>query len=858
MPEYLAPGVYVEEVSFRSKSIEGVSTTTTGFVGPTRYGPVVGDLDVVTSLPDFERIYGDRQKLAFTADGADLAEPCHNYLWHGVRAFFENGGRRLYVKRIFRARTDADDGRASTVIPAQVQLKDGGAAPRSFSISPQPTDDPRALTVTLAPQAGDSALRKEDETVTVTGLAARDVIAVSWPEDQRPDVLPPDHEPARPPTPDGDKRQAAYYLVDAGEDGTLTFHRTLTQQAGTPQEKRIEEKVDPAALDPGDPKHEVRKITLDVRVTETAGGAQVASHDDLALDPQHGDDSLFATLSPNDAGGPPVVVRNVRGITDGLDVLDVLAATRPGIAGTLGAGDGSDVPTVAADLPGRLLRVAARFPGVAGSRRVRFTLRRGQNVLAGTEDVRVAGLLDFDVVEVTHGESATVDHRLAQRTVDVAGLPTWEFADSTGKVVRLADLQGGRDAVRLVTVTVTDLPDDRDSLPVVWSDLPLDHRHERAGTPDSLMARFAQNPANRADAVQIPLVIDRADAVGIRNGIDVLETLLALKAGFAEALGDDDTTDDDRSAEVRLDGGNDGQRPTAGEYENGGSYVGDDDKGGLRALADIEDISIVAAPGSTFGYRTAAVQANTIIQSLVAHCSAMRYRIAVLDSGDNQSLPEVRAMRAGIDTTYAAFYYPWVTVLDPVTQREIQLPPSGFVAGIYARNDIQRAVYKAPANEVVTLALRFEKLLNKAQQDVLNPEGINCFRYFPGRGYRLWGARTATSDPEWKYVNLRRYFAYLEHSIDRGTQWAVFEPNGDRLWANVRRTVEDFLFTEWQNGALLGEKPEKAFFVRCDRTTMTQNDLDNGRLVCQVGVAPLRPAEFVIFRVGQWTADRRG
>ncbi len=170
---------------------------------------------------------------------------------------------------------------------------------------------------------------------------------------------------------------------------------------------------------------------------------------------------------------------------------------------------------------------------------------------------------------------------------------------------------------------------------------------------------------------------------------------------------------------------------------------------------------------------------------------------------------------------------------------------------------MQRAVYKAPANEVVTLALGFETLLNKAQQEVLNPEGINCFRFFEGRGMRLWGARLISSDPEWKYVNLRRYFAYLEHSIDKSTQWAVFEPNGERLWANLRRTVADFLLNEWQNGALLGDKPEKAFFVRCDRSTMTQNDLDNGRLVCLIGVAPLYPAEFVIFRIGQWTADAK-
>ena len=155
------------------------------------------------------------------------------------------------------------------------------------------------------------------------------------------------------------------------------------------------------------------------------------------------------------------------------------------------------------------------------------------------------------------------------------------------------------------------------------------------------------------------------------------------------------------------------------------------------------------------------------------------------------------------------------------------------------------------------LALGFETLLNKGQQEVLNPEGINCFRFFEGRGNRLWGARTASSDPEWKYVNLRRYFAYLERSIERGTQWVVFENNSEPLWANVRRTVEDFLYNEWRNGALLGTTQEEAYFVRCDRSTMTQNDLDNGRLICLIGVAIVKPAEFVIFRIGQKTADQR-
>jgi phage tail sheath protein FI len=317
-------------------------------------------------------------------------------------------------------------------------------------------------------------------------------------------------------------------------------------------------------------------------------------------------------------------------------------------------------------------------------------------------------------------------------------------------------------------------------------------------------------------------------------------------------------TDADITVDCLLEKGNDGARPEADDYRGA-----EDDKTkrktGLVAFEDIEDISIVAAPGSTYKLADPSWQSegSAAVNYLISHAQRMRYRIAVVDSGDAMAISEVRAMRGKIDSSYAALYYPWVRVMDPVTGTERNMPPSGFVAGIYARNDINRAVYKAPANEVVISAIGFETLLNKSQQDVLNPEGINCFRFFEGRGFRLWGARTVSSDPEWKYVNLRRYFAYLERSIDRGTQWAVFEPNGESLWANVRRTVEDFLLNEWQMGALLGDKPEKAFFVKCDRSTMSQNDLDNGRMVCLIGVVPLRPAEYVIFRIGQWTADRK-
>ncbi|QEU96642.1 phage tail sheath family protein [Streptomyces kanamyceticus] len=283
---------------------------------------------------------------------------------------------------------------------------------------------------------------------------------------------------------------------------------------------------------------------------------------------------------------------------------------------------------------------------------------------------------------------------------------------------------------------------------------------------------------------------------------------------------------------------------------------------GLNALAELDDIALVATPDVVRMTDVASVKTAT--DNLIGHCERLRYRMAVVDPPAESSLSQVRAFRAAFDTSYAALYYPWMQIIDP-TQRPdpgsapatLMLPPSGFVAGVYARSDGNRGVHKAPANEVVLGLTKFETAVNSGRQAVLNPEGINALRFFPGRSNRVWGARTMSSDPEWRYVNVRRLFIYLEHSIDHSTQWAVFEPNNERLWRDLRQTIEDFLLVVWRTGALMGGKPEEAFFVRCDRSTMSQNDLDNGRLICEIGVAPTYPAEFVIFRIGQWTADAR-
>jgi hypothetical protein len=584
MPEYLAPGVYVEETSFRAKSVEGVGTSTTAFVGPARRGPVGVASEVLTSLTDFERVYGGFENLALS----DVTDARHrlNFLAHAVRAYFDNGGARLYVVRV-------NNGGANASAP-----------------------------------------------------------------------------------------------VGAGVDAEAISVRART--AGV-------------------------------------------------------------------AGNGRFVVRET---------------TRPATARTL--------------------------------------------------DTAPAG----SMVRVTTGTEAAPVHTLYLKGTN----GTW--ADSAAAALVIAD------GIRAQLVTLAVEFTDAGGYSQTFDELGFGSDHPRyAGTV------LAATPANRADDQQNLISLQ------IGSGVSAFELQVAL-AGLTAVPGD---ADGRRFA--NLAGGTDGAAPAIGTETTAGSYAL-----ALAQLVGLEDVSIVAAPGSS-----AYADAQSVQNALITHADRRRaYRIAVLDTPRAQTPQQVREQRGRIDSTRAALYYPWVIAANPLARpgrddipREIALPPSGFVCGIYARNDIERGVHKAPANEVVRGALRFETDINFGQQEVLNPLGINCLRSLPNRGHRVWGARLISSDPEKKYVSDCRYLNYLEASIDRGTQWAVFEPNGERLWANIRQTVSDFLYSEWRGGALLGATFEEAAFVRCDRGTMTQNDLDNGRLVCLIGVALIKPAEFVIFRIGQWTADAR-
>jgi uncharacterized protein len=248
-----------------------------------------------------------------------------------------------------------------------------------------------------------------------------------------------------------------------------------------------------------------------------------------------------------------------------------------------------------------------------------------------------------------------------------------------------------------------------------------------------------------------------------------------------------------------------------------------------------------------------AVQAVQL--AMIAHCELMGDRVAILDAPPSlnaQQVKEWRVDKAGYDSKYASLYWPWIKVFDPLQGQGMLVPPSGHMAGIWARNDDTRGVHKAPANEVVRGAISLELQITKGEHDQLNPNGVNCIRAFPGRGIRVWGARTISSDPEWRYLNVRRLFNYVEESILEGTQWVVFEPNDSRLWDAVKRNITAFLRRTWREGALFGTTSAEAYFVKVDAENNTQDTIDIGQLIIDIGIAPVKPAEFVVFRISQF------
>ncbi len=513
-----------------------------------------------------------------------------------------------------------------------------------------------------------------------------------------------------------------------------------------------------------------------------------------------------------------------------------------------------------ATLPGGDVVVRARFPGAAGNMRVTFTLKVAANALVTVGGAKtLSRVREYDAVwAVGTGQTGgvyVVRRDPATRAWTLAGheiaLPV-SAAEAVHPLTAVV-------AVQRPTVTQQGLPGFGPE--EVVGEFGFDPRVTGTGIDTVLTA----NPPTRAQALTVPVALEDLPAPATADDVPRTVAEAIFGATILATAPTPTTPASARRVSVQLGEGTDGKAPDVTEYTGDPLTFVDYQNNalalpynGLAALEPLEEVAILAAPGASTGWNpdpaTGAPIGQAIAASLVTHCETMRYRVAALD-GPHGMLPgDILDYRNLRSSTHAALYYPWVTVAHPVDGHRIDVPPGALMAGVWARTDATRGVIKAPANEPVRSALGLETTLTKAQQGLLNPQGVNCLRYFPGSGFLVWGARTISDDPEWKYLNVRRYFNYLERSVDEGTRWVVFEPNGPALWDAVRRTVEGFLLTEWKGGSLAGRKPEEGFFVRCDESTMTFDDLDQGRLICLVGVAALRPAEFVIFRFSQWTA----
>ncbi len=819
MPEYLAPAVYVEETSFRAKSIEGVSTSTTGFAGLCLTGPSSGTPSLVTSFAEFQRMYGGIDNLVLSGVSDETKKL--NYLAHAVRAYFDEGGSRLYVARV----VPSGAGTSTLTIGgvAKFDARFAGSAGNG-TVSLKVSYKGAPVSAAYRAPVG-SMMRVMQAAVSATSATLTGTVA----------------------GPAFELRAGATLVVSLQMAGAAAVQQTLTFQAKKAELFGSSALADVVVDDTNDTLRVdvdgvVQSITLEHSAGDPAVARTVAS---LVTELNRKLRGGYARLSEAADGGTEgrlVLGGDCAGTDGSVEVIASSSAlTALGLAagkvvsardavsnnvGNLAAVDVNDLNDIFDDLG---LDVTASL----NADRVEFSAPAGVNVLMVRNSGTANAVFGFPVSPAADASSTGVETSASQYFYYVkASDGTWTQEAATTPIdinatitTKMANESTRGDAIgegaQLLEFSVGFAGSDGRGMG--WEGLGLSSDHPR------YMGNVLKAvPSTQGEQLTNPI---QFSVVGSPTVFTLLSALLGGK--------------DEQSH--TLSGGTDGGEPSGAEY-----------KSALDRLIAVEDISIVATPGSS-----AYSSARETVRELIKHVETRRsYRIAVVDSLMNEGDDGVKKFRSEMDSKYAGLYYPWVVVANPLAKmgddsipREIKLPPSGFVCGIYARNDIERGVIKAPANEVVRSALRFSEDVNFARQEVLNPLGINCLRFFPGRGYRVWGARTVSSDPEWKYVNIRRYFNYLERSIDMGTQWAVFEPNGERLWANIRETIDSFLYNEWKSGALLGTDPKQAYFVRCDRSTMTQNDLDNGRLICLIGVAAIKPAEFVIFRIGQKTAD---
>jgi len=740
MPEYLSPGVYVEEIDAGPKPIAPVATSTAGAVGVTQRGPTTPTL--VTNYGDFVRQFGGPLPIADAAAQAKWANWGHYWqAAESIKAFFDEGGARVYFQRVVPSvalaskadfngglyaglRQDVEPAHAEIQLTHVTGISAGtslafvseagspiGAAATAASV------DYEERTVTFAAPLGISARRGLD-LVTIMAVDNAAVLTATasskgeWGDDISVQIMP-----------------------------TIGARKTLGATPTSGGRVTTQTTAAAAAAD------------TDITVTEVPGSLDAASP--------------ATPFSIKVNGGAPIVVS---------------AVAVAGGEATL------TVPPLDAALPQNSAVIVLRPANVNDVITV-----VGADRLYPDAIVQLEGAAGAEVLTVLSvaGSQVTLSAAPANAYLEDESVSLVEAEVK----VRYRPAAGNEETESFAGLRLTNTPD-----------------------PASLIA-----------GVNLQSQLIRLTAGADYDGLD-LQAFPAVKTGGGAPL-DDGADALDSLAPADFIGVN----------------LGPGQRTGIQALEEIDQVAICIVPG---------MWDVDIRSELIVHCETLAERFAILDPPPNLSVQAIEAFRSPIDTKYAALYYPWVENRDPRPGGTVQqAPPSGFMAGIYARTDVARGVHKAPANEVIRSIRGFAQTITKREQDILNPQNINVLRAFPGRGNRVWGARVLTSDAAWKYVPVRRLFLMIEESIDEGTQWVVFEPNDEPLWARVRQSVTRFLITQWRLGALQGVTAGEAFFVACDRSTMTQDDIDNGLLICEVGIAPVKPAEFVIFRIQQKTLE---
>lgn len=812
MSEYLAPGVYIEEIPSGNKPIEAAGTSTAGMIGMTARGPV-NQPTLVTSQGGFSRVFGGLLNPLLFTGGRDA-------LPYAAEGFFTNGGARLYVVRVV-----GEDAVESTL---GLEAHDTSVDAALVLAGAVVTGDEPVMRLTLT---GTGAVKKDDRLLIVDD-AASEVVTIAT-DDFVPQLqisqglrqsFVEDDTVTLP-----DVSVFGGTVKEVADQNTLVLTSTTGLGSGDTILVGADDMSELVEIETVEADGEHLTLVRALRKTHTVGTVISTLVDSLIIvspltaDVSQGEANLQLKVGTTGISAGAVVC--IASVSDPLnkqyaqvvDIAKVVILKKKLL---------NNHPRGAQVIPVQsVLTVHARYPGVWGDS-LRVTLRP-------------ANLISTKVIKAAHANELTL-------TLDSA------FGLFPGSVVTINN-QLSREvaAVDTATGTVTFTKVHGEELkldmPLVSQEFTLSvERIENGKAVESetfeCMSMTEEHPryvlkivGSWDAATATPSASGGSNLIRLEDSATAVTRVLPLVTDIGQYLA----------------GGNDDVNGVTDASYCGVASENSSQRTGIFAMGNEPAVSIVAVPGQT---------SVTVQKALVAHCEHMRYRFAVLDTPIGADLAAARAHRQNFDSTRCAIYYPSLERADsfgaPGDRRIIS--PSGHVLGIYARTDTSRGVHKAPANEVVRGILAFDNKLDKGVQDILNPINLNCFRDFrsENRGLRVYGARVATSDPEFKYINVRRLLLMIAQSLDTGLQWAVFEPNDKMLWDTVKQSVTGFLTTIWRSGALEGQKAEEAFFVNIGyNVTMTQDDIDNGRLIVEIGVAPVKPAEFVIVKISQKTRE---